>query len=104
MIIIASFFIAGNRVKVSLDGISPSQLNFTWSTNHFIVSDYEDSYYDITANECGQCPLLSYDRNATCSNFVTDGKNCTFSVQIIVCGNIVGNRSNEVVITLTGNR
>ena len=40
------------------------------------------------------------DTSVTCIGVPADGSVCTFAIEAVVCGNIIGVRSDEVKVTL----
>lgn len=59
--------------------------------------------YNVTSLMCGQCRSEGVGQtSATCQNFTADGRNCTFYVTLIICGNIV-TTSDPISIKLAGN-
>lgn len=74
-------------------------LIFTWNET---VRNCLALQYNIVASRCGICPIITSHPIATCNNVEAIGQECRFAVQTVVCGNIVGNQSDPVVLTLAG--
>ena len=62
--------------------------------------------YIITSTNCGVCPNVTNDTSVSCLRFnITTYENhtCMFAVQTEVCGSLIGNRSDNVILNLNGN-
>ena len=83
------------------------KLTFSWSTGCGAKL-----HYNILASNCGSCPTTTNHTNVTCTNVPTNNSVCIFSIQTVVCGNISGqisypvrvsvNIANSTVTVLTG--
>ena len=73
------------------------QVTFDWSS---VAPDCPAIHYNILASNCGSCPTTTNHTNVTCTDVPTDGSECTFAEQTVVCGNITGNFSNPISINL----
>ena len=80
---------------------SLSQLVFQWEP---VEPSCEAVHYLINASNCGHCPNVTNDTTVTCTGFSLDmyDQVCLFSVQTVVCHNIIGNESGNVQVTLRG--
>ena len=70
------------------------KLTFSWST---VCPDIR---YNILASNCGSCPTTTNHTNVTCTNVPTNNSACTFTIQTVVCGNISGQISNPVRVSI----
>lgn len=84
--------------------ITQTSLTFNWSRVQRNRSPQDnccsETVYNIIASNCGSCPNSTTSTTATCRNVTTDGSVCSFAVQTTLCGNIFGQRSNEVTVLL----
>ena len=64
------------------------------------MSDCSSLHYNILSSNCGSCPTTTTNTTVTCTDVLTDGGVCTFAVQTVVCGNILGNLSDTVQVHL----
>ena len=55
--------------------------------------------YSITASNCGSCPTNTTHNNVTCTNAPTDGRMCTFVIQVYVSENITW--SDQQIFNMT---
>ena len=62
--------------------------------------DCPSLHYNILASNCGSCPTTTNHTNVTCTDVPTDGSECIFAVQTVVCGNISGNFSSPININV----
>jgi hypothetical protein len=78
-----------------------SQLVFQWES---VAPSCEAVNYLINASNCGHCPNVTNDTTVTCTGFTLDTYDqvCLLSVQTAVCGNITGNESRSIHVTLRG--
>jgi hypothetical protein len=84
-------------LNVSRNDYSSKELTFSWSP---VAPDCPAIHYNILASNCGSCPTTTNHTNATCTDVHTNNSICTIAVQTVVCGNITGNISDPVSITL----
>jgi hypothetical protein len=57
--------------------------------------------YKIISSNCGDCPRVVNSGFATCNNFLaTQVPTCTFTVQSLVCGNILGEAADPIAVSL----
>ena len=75
---------------------SSTELTFAWSP---VAPDCPAIHYKILASNCGSCPNTTNHNAVPCTDVSTDGSECTFAVQTVICGNITGNASNPFNIT-----
>ena len=71
------------------------KLIFSWSTDCGA-----ELHYNILASNCGSCPTTTNHTNVTCTSAETNGSLCTFAVQTVACGNITGQLSNTIKISI----
>ena len=85
---------------IGILNINPRDITFHWTQPNSICSV---SHYILTATNCGMCPLIAArtDSQITCTNISTDGRMCTFSVQVV--GTIDGNQTVSTTAFLKGN-
>ena len=75
---------------------SEMSISFDWS--HSCAATNSDNY-NILASNCGSCPTTTNHTNVTCTDVVPiSGRQCTFAVQTVVCGNVTGNASDPISI------
>lgn len=85
---------------VRLIEASFEQLTFQWSP---IISTCDSVSYGIAAVNCGNCPITTEHITAFCTNFViNNNNNCRFAVRTVACGNVFGDLSQEISVSLTG--
>ena len=90
------------KTNISIVDNIPGQISFTWihgtSNNHCSAI-----HYNILSSNCGTCPTTTDHTTVTCTDVPTDGRVCTFTLQAVFCGTVVGNWSESLnVITLKG--
>ena len=85
---------------VGLLDASPNSLTFKWSS---VTTNCSAIHY-IIESDCGSCHNTTSLTSVDCSIMpITISRSCEFAVKSVVCGNIVGNSSNIVFVTLKGN-
>lgn len=86
---------------VSVADVKQNQLAFVWSSSS---RNCPALRYNILASNCGTCPSTTVETTATCEDLLlsSDAKQCTFSVQSVVCGDILSNQSDIVTVNLKG--
>lgn len=77
---------------------SRQQITFSWSV---IASDCPTIKYNIVSLNCGTCSTTTTHNNITCTDVPRNAGICTFALQTVVCGNIVGEMSNPVTVSLS---
>lgn len=79
-----------------VENYSLRHLFFSWS-NQFncTLNDYE-----ILSVHCGSCPKATTQTAAKCTDVPTDGGLCNFAVRPVICGDITGQWSDSVNVTL----
>ena len=90
---------------VYLDDINETHLSFHWSP----VQSRDDGYncsnivYKIIATNCGECPRSSTSLSVSCTNItIIGGEVCSFAIATEICGNITGDKSDSILISLEG--
>ena len=73
------------------------KLTFSWSTELDCVALL---HYNIQASNCGSCTTTTNHTNVTCTDVPTNNSVCIFTVQIVVCGNVSGQMSNPVRVSV----
>lgn len=86
-----------DRIRLSLD--HPGWFVFSWDE---VDTDCEVVHYRIIASNCGRCPTITAHTTVVCTDIPTNGNNCTFAVQTLVCDSVAGNVSDPVHILLRG--
>ncbi len=78
-----------------------NQLLFQWES---VAPSCEAVRYLINASNCGHCPYDTNDTTVTCTGFALDiyDQVCLLSIRTVVCGNITGNESRSIQVTLKG--
>ena len=75
---------------------------FAWN---LVAQGCSAFHYDITTQNCGDCPSRTHHDTAACSDYSvsTQRVTCSFVLQTVFCGDgSIGNRSNPVEILLKG--
>ena len=87
--------------NIHLENINSSQITFAWDEVTIQCSSLQ---YVITAINCGVCPNTTTDKNVTCT-IQSDlslrtrlSDTCLFAVQTELCGHLLGERSEYVVV------
>jgi hypothetical protein len=75
------------------------QLTFSWSP---VAPDCPAIHYNILASNCGSCPTTTNHTNVTCTDVPTNGNACRFALETVVCGHIIGNKSETIQAALKG--
>ena len=91
-----------NSLNFNLTG-RQQKLTFTWI--HALES-CPATNYNIISRNCGDCPGRVNSSFATCNNFFATqlhGSTCTFTVQSVVCGNLLGEAADPIAVLLSGN-
>ena len=85
---------------VHLADINSTHLTFHWN---LILITCNAIQYHIESANCGHCPNVTSSTSATCyynrSGLFTMNQLCMFTVQTVVCDNIVGNDSKTIQVT-----
>ena len=58
--------------------------------------------YVITRVNCGACPNSTTNTNISCVQFSISNRTCMFAVQTEICDQLVGPRSDYVIVNLFG--
>ena len=89
--------------------LQPDIIFFMWSTHsprldcHNILTSF--NIIASIARECGSCPSTSNHTAVTCTDVPTNGGMCTFAVQSMLCGSMIGGPSRPVSFdTVTSNK
>ena len=84
-----------------LISIASEGLTFNWTSVDPTCSGIS---YRISATGCGNCPSGTNSTTVVCSGIKLSGdtQTCTLSVQSVVCGDIVGNVSDLLNVSLQG--
>lgn len=88
--------------NIRLLSVSSRQITFMWDAP---MTMCEVLYYIINATNCGTCPKTSNSTTIICTDFegyLSTPQLCRMTIQTVVCNNIVGSQSNEVLVTLQG--
>ena len=84
---------------VRLINVQPGQITFSWTSVDALCDSIS---YNIISSNCGTCPITTTNTTATCTDVVASGQVCTFIVQTVVCGSIIGILSNPTTVILKG--
>ena len=79
-----------------------SEISFHWSD---VSTSCPGIHYRIVASNCGQCPEVTSKSLVICNgnySHLINGLQCSFAVQTIICGDIVGDASVPVDVTMDG--
>ena len=74
------------------------QLTFSWSP---VALECPVVQYVINQSNCGSCSTITNHTSATCIDVPTNKSACTFAIQTVICGDMVGDTSNSLTINLT---
>ena len=89
--------------NVNIESNDSHQITFAWDE---VPVQCPFLQYIITAINCGLCPNITTDKNVTCdlqSNISPRTNNiCLFAVQTEVCGHLRGEKSDYVVVHMSG--
>ena len=80
------------------ENVGSRQLTARWSS---VAANCPSLHYNILATNCGSCPTTTTNTTVTCTDVPTNGSMCTFAVQTVVCGDIVGNMSTQFSVSLS---
>lgn len=86
---------------VRFTDVRDGQFVLNWTS---VLPTCDRVYYSVTSN-CSTCSAgVTNLTTGSCSlpQMWTDGLACAFSVQSVVCGNLIGRSSNPVVVKLQG--
>ena len=89
---------------VHIESIDSNRLVFTWSSVNLKCLYIQ---YIITSTNCGACPKVTNTTSVSClpsTNILCELENCTcmFAVQTEICGSILQNSSDYVILNLYG--
>ena len=85
--------------NIHVESNDSSQITFAWDE---VTAQCLSLQYIITAINCGLCPNATADKNVTCNiqadiNLCTENT-CLFAVQTEICGHLLGERSDYVIV------
>ena len=80
---------------ISKADFASRQITFNWSRVVTECPD-QDVHYNILASNYGSCPTTTNHTSVTCTNVRTNST-CTFAIQTVVCGYIMGNKSDVIL-------
>ena len=87
--------------NIRVEAIESSRIVFAW--NETTSGQCSSIQYVISAVDCGVCPNSTMNTNVTCVNFsVHNHTTCMFAVQTEICGHLVGQKSEHVIVNLFG--
>jgi hypothetical protein len=86
-------------VHLSDVNVQSGRISFNWTS---VDAQCDSISYNITSINCGRCPTTSSNNTVTCSDARFSGQVCTFIVQAVVCGNIVGNLGVPISVIMKG--
>ena len=58
-------------------------------------------HYVTNQSNCGSCSTTTNHTSVTCTDVPSDESTCSFAVQTVICGDMVGHTSNSLTINLT---
>ena len=89
--------------NIHIESNDSRQITFAWDE---VSAQCSSLQYIITAINCGLCPNITADKNVTCdiqSGIRLRTNNaCMFAVQTEICGDLLGERSDYVVVHMDG--
>ena len=83
--------------NVHLVNINSTHVTLHWNP---VSSNCNAIQYRIISSNCGLYPNATNSSSVTCTGPFTDDQLCTFTVQTVVCDNVVGNESRRVEVAL----
>ena len=90
-----------NRLYMSNVDFVTRQLTFNWSRSSVSPDCPGNSiHYNILASNCGSCPTTTNHTTITCTDVPINGTTCSFAVQTVVCGNVTGNSTNPISVSV----
>ena len=87
-----------NKLYITTANFVSRHLTFSWSP---VAPDCPAIHYNILASNCGSCPTTTNHTTATCTDVPPENIVCTFAIQPVMCGSLVGNKSDPVSVTTT---
>ena len=90
-----------NKLYLSTANFVSRRLTFTWSP---VAPDCPAIHYNILASNCGSCPTTTNHTTVTCTDVPINQSTCTFAVQTVLCGNLIGNLSDPINTTILPER
>ena len=97
--IIIAPFPPPEKMYLSNADLSSKKLSFKWLA---IAPNCPAISYNILASNCGSCPTTTNHTTVTCSDVPINGNSCTFSLETVVCGYILGSESETIQAVLEG--
>ena len=87
----------------SYNYLQPDMIVFMWSTHSLGLLDCHvtTSFNIVASRECGSCPTTTNHTTVTCTDVPSNGGMCMFAVQAVVCGSMIGESSNPVLVDTT---
>ena len=85
-----------NKLYLSIANFVSRRLTFTWIP---VAPDCPAIHYNILASNCGICPTTTNHATVTCTDVPISQSTCTFAVQTVLCGNLIGNLSDPINTT-----
>ena len=79
--------------------LNSRQLSFEWRA---VAPNCPAITYNILASNCGSCPTTTNHTTVTCTDMPINGNSCTFALETVVCGHIIGNKSDTIQAALKG--
>ena len=90
-----------SSLNFTLHQAKQKKLTFTWIN---VFGGCPATNYNIISRNCGHCPGTVNSSFATCNNFsMTQQSTCTFTVQSVVCGNILGKAADPIAVIMNSN-
>lgn len=85
---------------IQLTTIGPSHLTFHWDSLHLNCPTIK--YIITTTENCGICPNNTTHTSLTCNNLTVSGQTCSYFIQTEICENLIGRRSEPLIVKLRG--
>ena len=90
-----------SSLNFTLHQAKQKKLTFTWIN---VLGGCPATNYKIISRNCGQCPRTVNSSSVTCNNFsMTQRSTCTFTIQSVVCGNILGETADPIAVIVNSN-
>ena len=80
-----------NKINISTAKFDSRHLIFSWSP---VTPGCPAIHYNILASNCGSCPTTTNHTKVTCTNVPSDDIMCSFAVQTVLYGSLMGNISD----------
>ena len=89
-------------MNIRLSHIDNGSITFTW--NDVVKPVCPVLYYNISATNCGNCPLKTNETSIECTDLqvTSERRVCSLSVRTVVCDNLIGIVSDNTNAIIQG--